>query len=65
MIATNDKYNIFHNYVLNVINKHVPLKTMSKKESIGALKPWLSKGILRSIKLKINYFPIIKHQDTY
>ena len=36
---TNDKYNILHNHLINVINKHAPLKTLSIKESTNALKP--------------------------
>ena len=29
--STNDKYNIFHDHLLTTLNKHIPIKLLSKK----------------------------------
>ena len=36
----------------NVLNKHAPLQKLSRKEKRLSEKPWISKGILKSIKTK-------------
>jgi len=36
----------------NVLNKHAPLKTLSKRQERIKSKPWLTKGLLRSIRTK-------------
>jgi len=36
----------------NVLNKHVPLKTLSKRQERIESKPWLTKGLRRSIRTK-------------
>ena len=35
-----------------IINKHAPLKSISKRKSKQLLKPWITKGLLKSIKVK-------------
>jgi len=35
-----------------VLNKHDPLKTLSKRQECIKSKPWLTKGLLRSIRTK-------------
>ena len=35
-----------------ILNKHAPLKALSKKETKSSNKPWITKGILTSIKIK-------------
>ena len=39
-----------------VLNKHVPLRTMTRKERRLSEKPWITKGILISIKRKNKLF---------
>ena len=53
---SNNAYNIFHKYFLTLINKHAPIKTLSKRELNIKQKPWLTKGILTSINIKRNLF---------
>ena len=36
-------------HLLSCINKHIPLRKRTKKEMKFALKPWISKGLKRSI----------------
>jgi len=40
----------------NVLNKHAPLKTLSKLQERIKSKPWLTKGLLRSIRTKNKLF---------
>ena len=54
--STNDKYNYFHNELLSTINKHAPLVKLSKRKRKNNKKPWISKGILRSIRIKNKYY---------
>ena len=39
-----------------VLNKHVPLRTMTRKEKRLSEKPWTTKGILVSIQMKYKLF---------
>ena len=56
VIDTNDKFNILNENMLNIFNQHAPIKQLSNKETKNLLKPWISKGILNSIKLKFLLF---------
>ena len=49
------------------LNKHAPIKVLSKKETKLRLKPWLTKGILTSMKIKRNLFSLFKESkcDEY
>ena len=38
------------------LNKHAPLRPMSRREKRLSQKPWISKGILKSIKTKNKLF---------
>lgn len=57
--STEDKYSYFHNNLLELINLHAPLKKVSKRQLKQSKKPWITKGILKSIKIKnklyVNY----------
>ena len=39
-----------------MIDKHAPLRCLTKNEMAIKAKPWLTKGILKSIKVRINYY---------
>ena len=54
--GANDRYNLFHNELINNINKHVRLKPITKKIYKQRLKPWITKGILKSISVKNQYY---------
>ena len=45
------------------LNKHAPLKIMSRKQQRMHRKPWISKGILKSIKTKNKLFSTIQNLD--
>ena len=48
----NDIYNIYQDRLVEIIDKNLPFKVLSKKESKLKLKPWIAPGILKSIKTK-------------
>ena len=45
---TSDFFNL-NKHILFCINKHIPLRKRTKKEIKFALKPWISRGLKRSI----------------
>ena len=49
-------YKIFNEHLNNTIEKHAPTKYLSKKETELKMNPWLTKGILKSIKIKTKYY---------
>ena len=62
----NDMYNAFHDKYVQIIDNNAPYKTLSKKESKLRLKPWISRSILQSIKIKNNYYKkYIKKQESF
>ena len=54
--GANDQYNLFHDDLLSNINKHAPLKPITKKMYKQRFKPWITKGILKSISVKNKYY---------
>ena len=46
----NLSFEIFHNKYNKILNKHVPLKKVTKKDLKLKTKPWITTGILKSIK---------------
>ena len=51
-LDTNELASLFHKHFMKSYNLHAPIKILSKKASKTKLKPWLTKGILKSINLK-------------
>ena len=50
---------VFENYyskLSSIIDKHIPLRQLSKKEIKQKSKPWITGGIRRSIKIKNNFY---------
>ena len=47
------KFDNFVEVISNTIESHAPLKRMSRKQLKLAKKPWITKGILTSIRKKI------------
>ena len=43
----------------DILDRHAPLRPTSKKEQRLSNKPWITPGILNSIKQKTNFFKII------
>ena len=52
----NQKYKFFYENIMKVIDKNAPLKKLTKEELKRSKKPWITKGILTSIKKKIYSF---------
>ena len=48
----NKAYDYSHKMLLNILNEHLPLKILSKKEIELERKPWITRGILKSTKIK-------------
>ena len=44
-----------YNELNKLLNKHAPFKSISKRKKKQLLKPWVTKGIRKSIKIKKNY----------
>lgn len=59
-------FKIFYGKVSNIIDKHVPLKKLSRKEVRLKSKPWISPALSKSIQNKNNiYKKYIKSKSTY
>ena len=59
-------YNAFHTAFLQVIDKKSPYKTLSKSERKVREKPWITKSILQSIKIRNKlYNKSIQKQDKF
>ena len=48
-------YDIFHKQFIQTLNKHAPIRYLSKKEMKLRQKQWLTKGILTSLGKKDHY----------
>ena len=48
----NDIFNEFYRLISKTISQHVPLKRYSRRQRKLLKKPWITKGILTSIKKK-------------
>ena len=58
--------NSFHEKLLEIIDKKAPFRTLSKRERNLREKPWITKGILQSIRIKNNlYNRYIRKQDQF
>ena len=51
-LNTDELASLFHKHFMKAYNLHAPLNILSKKASNTKLKPWLTKGILKSINAK-------------
>ena len=65
-ININTIYDQFHNEFLDLIEKHAPMKTLSIKDTKWQLKPWITKGIQKSIAKKdILYKKFLKSKKSF
>ena len=51
-------FSSFYNKFNKVVNKHAPLRTVSKHKAKQLSKPWISRGLRKSIKIKKMIFSI-------
>ena len=62
----NDIYERFHQQFPKLLDKHAPMKAISKREQKQELKPWITKGMHKSIRVKNElYTNFIKTQDIF
>ena len=52
----NDSYNTFHKKFIEILDSHAPYRTMSIKEIKWSRKPWITKGIQKSVTSKNIYY---------
>ena len=53
---TDTAYNIFHNKYRTLLDKHAPLRKLTKKELKRKEKPWITQGLIKSISKKRSLF---------
>ena len=53
-------YNFFHKKHSNLLNKHSPMEFLTQKQVELELKPWITSGILTSIRVKAKLFKTFK-----
>ena len=64
--TVNEMLNSFHEKLLEIIDKNAPFRTLSKREKKLREKPWITKGILQSIRIKNNLYNMyIRKQDQF
>ena len=49
-------FSTFYNKLNKLLNKHAPLRTLSKRKSKQLAKPWITKGLRKAIKIKNELF---------
>ena len=52
-------FSYFYNRLNSCVNKHAPMKLVSKRKLKQFVKPWITKGIRAPLKLKTNYMPLV------
>lgn len=57
-------FSFFFNKTNKIENRHAPLKTTTRRKTKQMLKPWITKGILNSIRKK-NYFYSSAEKEKY
>ena len=64
--TVNEMLNAFHEKLLEINDKNAPFKSLSKREKKLREKPWVTKGILKSVTIKNNlYNRYIRKQDQF
>ena len=48
----NKSFSVFYNKLNKLLNKHAPFKPISKRKKKRLLKPWVTKGIRKSINIR-------------
>ena len=64
----NDQYNILHSELIRIIDKNIPLKILTQKEKKSKMKPWITRGIRKSINRKNKLYKTYietKNEDIY
>ena len=64
VVNAEDAYILFHEKYLSILDVHAPYKILNKKEQELEQKPWITKGILTSIRKKKSYTNPLKTNKT-
>ena len=56
----NTAFNFFHKKFQAIVNKHAPFQVLTRKQFELECKPWVTKGILTSTRIKSKLFKIFK-----
>ena len=54
--SVDDQFSSFYKQLNKVVQKHAPLKVVSKRKIKQLAKPWITKGIRTSIKIKNRFY---------
>ncbi len=57
-------WNLFEKIYSDVLNKHAPLRSRSRKERKMFNKPWITKGIMKSIKTKKKLYRMVLNDSS-
>jgi hypothetical protein len=60
----NDLFSSFHNKISEVIDRHVPLKRLSKREARFKTKPWITNGLKICIAMKNKLYKYYLNRET-
>ena len=53
-------YNFFHKKNATILNRLAPMEFLTRKQAELELKPWITKGILTSTRVKSKLFKLFK-----
>ena len=59
--ATEDAFTFFHKKYLSLLNSQAPLKFLTTKEHELEQKPWITKGLLVSIRVKSKLYKLFRN----
>ena len=54
--SVDKRFSLFYNELNKLVNKHAPLKSVSKRKAKQLSKPWITRGLRKSIKIKNDLF---------
>ena len=59
-------FDCFYSKISQIVNKHIPIKQLSRRELKFKSKPWITSAIKRSIKVKNNFYKkFLKTKSSY
>ena len=61
--SVHEQFSQFISTFLEVIDAHVPLRKATRKEKRLKLKPWITRGILKSISIKNKLFRLAHKEN--
>lgn len=56
-------FSTFYNKLNKLLDKHAPLRTLSKRKSKQLANPWITEGLRKAIKIKMSFFTLATEKD--